>query len=109
MEGTWWIPGERDLGQRGVLEFTADRFNLTLEGGLIERPKPGPGATPVGWEEVNVPVIHGEMDDQIVSLLDCSGSVPTHDIGLVTAQNWWPDSWCSTATPTKPRALTDSS
>jgi len=90
MEGTWWIPGERDLGQRGVLEFTADRFNLTLEGGLIERPKPGPGATPVGWEEVTVPVIHGEMDDQIVSLLDCSGSVPTHDIGLVTAQNWWP-------------------
>lgn len=89
-EGEWWIPGERDSRQRGVLEFTAERFTLGLEGGLIERPKPGPGATSVGWEDVEVPVIHGETNAGRVTLLDCSGSVPTHDFGLVTSQNWWP-------------------
>lgn len=38
LEGEWWIPGERDSRQRGVLDFTAERFDLTLEGGLIEHP-----------------------------------------------------------------------
>jgi hypothetical protein len=89
-EGEWWIPGQRDSKHRGVLEFTADRFDLNVDGGLIKRPRPGRGATPVGWEDVEVPVIHGETNEGSVSLLDCSGTVPTHDFGLVTSQRWWP-------------------
>jgi len=59
--GRWWLPQEPDQPVPGVLEKDeSGRFTLNLIGQFASLP----------WDASRVPVVHGQADDQVVTLLN---------------------------------------
>jgi ApeA N-terminal domain 1 len=72
--GRFWLPGQRDQDQRGVLTYSPDNgVLLTLIGGFDDAVwLPGTGSTHVLSERSRAwPVVHGIVGRMPVTLLDC--------------------------------------
>ena len=72
--GRFWLPGQQDQDQRGILTYSPDNgVLLTLIGGFDDAEwLPGTGSTQVLSERSRAwPVIYGIVGRMPVTLLDC--------------------------------------